>query len=506
MLEELLQMIEHLGKNISEFSYLTANQNTKRYRCIMRFFYEQYQKMNYWLRPEEVWQGVLSYGLIEDYDMEECQRDLNALVGWKNLNEQHDGTRATTIEEYLKKRFRYMMTPYAIEIERLVMHLEGVSGYGGSLQPSKLQELVRYIRQIRWWSSEQQDAAAEELWNNLVSIFKDLNEQAADYIASLNSKKSEELYSTEAFLLYKDSVIVYLQNFIQVLQSTAPEIEYWLKEARQDPLSVNRFLRQVARAKQSIPNLEEMLTEEEWHTRIEGQWGNIERWFVNDENESSNVNRLEQMAKDTIYKLVRSAVRIQEQGRHGISRRQELEIIGSWFLAMDDLNDAHRLAAYAFGLYETRHFHGIHDEGTYLADTSLWATTPEPKELSPRGHQHKQRNHAPQPVVRRKNNPTSIQEYLKKKQQEDDLLQRFLERGQLTISELTEVSTLERQQILGWIGRCLVNKNKQFQTPDGITVTLLGIPDLKEPVTLRCEDGDLEMPDFTLIFRKDETA
>ena len=463
--------------------------------------------MNYWLRPEDVLQGVRSYNLFEGYNLEECQRDLNALVAWKNLNEQHDGTRVTSIEEYLKKRFRYMITPYAIEIERLVFQLEGISGYGGSLQPSKLHEMIRYVRRIRYWSANQTDSAAEELWNNLVAIFKDLNEQAADYIASLNSKKSEELFSTEVFLLYKDSVISYLQNFIQVLQSTAPEIEHQLAHAQQDPLSKQRFLLQVARAKHAVPNLEDIeTTEQEWQERIAGQWTNIERWFIADEKESSNVSRLEQMAKDTIFKLVRSAVRIQEQGRHGISRRQELEIIGNWFFSLDDLKDAHRLAAYAFGLYETRHYHGGHDDGAYLADTSLWATTPQARELPPRGHQHKQRAHAPQPVVKRQNKTTSVEEYLRKKQQEDRLLQRFLQRGVLHMDELVEVSPLERQQILVWISRCMASKYKQFQTPDGITVALAGNVNPVERVTWHSEDGRLEIPNFKLFFRKDETA
>ncbi|KEO80919.1 TIGR02677 family protein [Tumebacillus flagellatus] len=499
-------MSEQVGKNISEFSYLTANQNTSRYRSIMRFFYTQYQKMNFWISPEEVWQGVLSYGQIQNYDLEECQRDLNALVGWKNLTEQHDGSRANSIEEYLKRRFRYMMTPYAIEIERLVIQLEGITGYGGSLQPSKLQELVRNVRRIRFWQEAETDSSAEELWDNLTMIFRELNEEAADFIASLNSKKSEELFSTDVFLLYKDKVVGYLQNFIQVLQGTAPEIAHWLKQSRLDPLSTTRFLQQVTQAKLAIPNLEDMQTEEEWRARIEGQWESIERWFINDERESSNANRLEQMTKDTIYKLVRAAVRIQEQGRRGISRRQELEIIGNWFFSLEELDEAHRLAAFAFGLYETRHYYGGHDDRPYLAETSIWDATPMERELQPRGHQHKQRAHAPQPVVKRKNNATSMHAYLQKKQQEDELLHRFLERGLLTISELEQVTVLERQQILAWISRCLSTKNKQFQTPNGVTVSVVGIPNPEQRVMLHCEDGDLEMPDFTLYFRKDDSA
>jgi len=48
-----MQVTEKLSKQISETAYLTK-ENTKRYRPILRFFYEQNQKMNYMLYKEDV--------------------------------------------------------------------------------------------------------------------------------------------------------------------------------------------------------------------------------------------------------------------------------------------------------------------------------------------------------------------------------------------------------------------------------------------------------------------
>jgi uncharacterized protein (TIGR02677 family) len=498
-------MVGPMGNEITETAYLTARSNTKRYRYIMRYFYEQYQRTNYWLQPEEIMNGVIELGLSEEYDLDKCQADLKMLENWKSLTAQHDGTRVTTIEEYLKKRFRYMMTPYAIEIERLVIQLEGVKGYGGSLQPSKLQELVHLTKRIRLWSLENKsDAEAEELWNNLIDIFKDLNEQASDYIASLNSKRSEELYATEAFLAYKDSVLTYLQSFIQVLQQSAAEIADLLRKAQLDTASADRFLEQVVLAKMALPMLDDPFSKEEWQERIYSQWHNVERWFLGTSQEPSLVSMLEQMAKDTIFKLVRSAIRIQEKGRSGISRQQELEQIGRWFLQLESMEEAHRLFAYAFGLYETRHYFGEHAEDNgYLDDTSMWDTIPQQVLLPPRGHQGRQRNPGTSPVISRKNNTVSIQQYLQKKQEEENLVQTYLSRGQVMMSELGVISALERQQLLAWISRCLANKHLQFQTPDGITIAMPNVPRI-DRILVTCDDGDLEMPNYTLYFRREE--
>lgn len=496
-------MLRSLGEEITEATYLTARTNRKRYRYIMRFFYEQYQRTNYWIQPEDVINGVLLMGFDEDYDIDKCQADLTQLEGWKNLTAQHDGTRVATIEEYLKKRYRYMMTPYAIEIERLAVQLEGAQGYGGSLQPSKFQEIVLLIRTIRWWSMDRTDTEAGELWDNLIDLFKDLHERSSDYIASLNSRRSEELFATELFLEYKESVLTYLQNFIQVLQQTAPEIAELLHQAKQDDYSTTRFLCQVVALKRTLPKLDDPMSVEQWEERIHSQWSSVERWFLGDKQEPSVVSLLEGIAKDTIFKVVRSAIRIQEKSRSGLSRQQELEQVGRWFLQTKSLEEAHELFAYAFALYETRHFFGEHAEDTgYLDETSMWDTTPQMFPLPPRGHQGRARNSSTAPVVARKSNPVSIQRYLQKKQDEDQIMEEFIRRGQVMMSELGTISTLERQLLLSWISRCLSNKHLQFQTPDGIKIAMPNVP-LLDRTVLNCEDGQLEMPNYTLFFRRE---
>lgn len=83
--KELINMTASLLKPIVETSCLNA-QNVGRYRCIMRYFYEQHQRLRYWLKPQEVHDGVTALGLLEeDYTLDQCQKDLNQLVEWGNL-------------------------------------------------------------------------------------------------------------------------------------------------------------------------------------------------------------------------------------------------------------------------------------------------------------------------------------------------------------------------------------------------------------------------------------
>ena len=47
-----MQVTDKLTKALTEAKYLNAD-NVSRYRCIMRIFFENYEKLRYWLYQEE---------------------------------------------------------------------------------------------------------------------------------------------------------------------------------------------------------------------------------------------------------------------------------------------------------------------------------------------------------------------------------------------------------------------------------------------------------------------
>ena len=49
-----MQVTDKLTKALTEAKYLNAD-NVSRYRCIMRIFFENYEKLKYWLYQEEIY-------------------------------------------------------------------------------------------------------------------------------------------------------------------------------------------------------------------------------------------------------------------------------------------------------------------------------------------------------------------------------------------------------------------------------------------------------------------
>lgn len=208
-----MKVYEKLLKQISETKYLSA-ENSYRYRPIMRCFYKHYERLEYWLYKEQIFNELKENEIFNDYTLEECERDLDALTEWQSLTRMQDTKNATSIEEFKNKKFRYQLTEYATEIERLTISLEEMEIKTSSLEP-KLFDRLRISLANLEKILELNEEETNELWNDLMTDFTKLNENYQDYLKSFNEPKTEELLEAVTFLKYKTEIIKYLREFIR---------------------------------------------------------------------------------------------------------------------------------------------------------------------------------------------------------------------------------------------------------------------------------------------------
>ncbi|MDD3240434.1 MAG: DUF2397 domain-containing protein [Lachnospira sp.] len=142
-----MQVNDKLLRQLTEVKYLNAD-NVDRYRCIMRIFYDNYEKLKYWLYQEDVYGQLKEFDYFADYRMEQCQQDLAALTEWGNLIPIQDTRRVTSIEEFKNKKYRYQMSEYSVEIERLVVRLENMFIETASLEPTLFERIRKRIEQF----------------------------------------------------------------------------------------------------------------------------------------------------------------------------------------------------------------------------------------------------------------------------------------------------------------------------------------------------------------------
>ncbi len=212
---------------IDETKYLTAD-NCQRYRRIMRCFFRETEKLHFQLYKDDIFALVTKYSDFATYTMEQLQQDLTALVQWKNLNAIQDPKRVYTIADYKNKQFRYSMSEYAVEVERMTVKLENLFMESGTLAANlsvRLYELLenaetmdtRNLRNINEW------------WRTLQADFKRLNQNYQDYLREFYSGHQEKVLKSVEFMIRKDLFITYLQDFVRDLQLNSAKIETTLR-------------------------------------------------------------------------------------------------------------------------------------------------------------------------------------------------------------------------------------------------------------------------------------
>lgn len=100
-----MQITDKLLRSLTEVKYLNAD-NVDRYRCIMRIFFENYEKLHYWMYQEEVYAQMKEDPYFAEYRPEQCLQDLTTLTEWKNLNTIQDTRKVTSIEEFKNRKYR----------------------------------------------------------------------------------------------------------------------------------------------------------------------------------------------------------------------------------------------------------------------------------------------------------------------------------------------------------------------------------------------------------------
>lgn len=218
-----MQVSDKLIKPVMEVKYLSAD-NADRYRCIMRIFFENYEKLKYRLYQEDVYEEMLKDSFFADYRPEQCLQDLTMLTEWGNLNPIQDTRKVASIAEFKNRKYRYQMSEYSVEIERLIIRLENLYIEGASLEPTLLERIRKSIEILPEIAEKDYDEV-HIWWTDLITDFVRLNQNYQDYVRDLNSLKAEKMMRTMEFLVFKDRLIDYLRGFIKGLQRNVGVIE-----------------------------------------------------------------------------------------------------------------------------------------------------------------------------------------------------------------------------------------------------------------------------------------
>lgn len=488
-------------KKIIEASYLTAD-SAAHYRTILRYFYHQHERMRDFIAPEELLEHMRSIPAFADFQEDQLHQQLAQLVKWNNLIARQDMTNAKTIEEYKKKRFRYQCTPYTVEIERMIVQLEKLGDtFQGSLERSQFDRLFQAITSLQNELENDLNKSAEEymrIWEDVFRYFQTIRTSTADYIAYINSEQTDQRMQTEAFLVYKNQFTTYLRDFIVSLQKTSLQIQHSLSELTLERLQ--HFFQKLIEHRGAIPRLEDVSSStNDWLTEYEEYWFSLRQWFLGSAVQQSELDILQWQTNEMIRRMTRYVQRIGERQQHFRSRKKDYLQLSKWFVECRDSEEAHKLSAVVFGSMTIQHLQ-LEEATTENLHVDTWDEAPTELTIKPRTVRYREKTKPGSFNSNEQKKKEQRELYLKEREQEKKLIEKYMTQGKITLSALSTVEPFIRKVLLSWIGKSMAAKNRMVKTDYGLHVKVM--LDYEKTITLQAEDGNLLMPDATFLFEE----
>lgn len=492
-----MHVTEKLIRPLTEAKYLNAD-NVDRYRSIMRIFFENYEKLKYWMYQEEVYGEMIQDPYFSEYRMDQCQQDLAALTEWKNLVAIQDTRKVSSIEEFKNKKFRYQMSEYSVEIERLVLRLENLLIEGASLEPSLLERIRRSIEQFPEMGERDRDDVYT-WWKDLNTDFIRLNQNYQDYIRDLNSVKAEEMMRTKEFLVFKDKLIEYLRNFIKGLQRNVGVIEENLRAIDQDLL--NRIFDKVIAYELAIPRVETEVSYEMIEEKTRGRYQSIYSWFVSENGKENEAGKLFDATNEIIRRITRYAAQLSEKNALGANRREEYRKVAEMFMKCEDISEAHKMSAMVFGLERPIHLKGDRPRETESMNKSVYEESALEFVLKPRIRNYHERSRRSAIRENSREKEAARSRMIEQIKQDKKKIEGLEKDGRIDFAALPVIDARVREILLKWLSDALEDSDYSARTDDGRHY-VLDMSEAKEKCVVHCEDGNFTMPKLAIVFQE----
>lgn len=471
---------------VNEANYLRA-ENFQRYREIMAYFYQEHRRMNDLLYRLDVYTHMQEQ-LDEVYLERELDQDLAMLVEWGNLETRQEMSEPKSIEEYKNRHFRYQMTETSVAIEEMLENLAlQKDQVRGALDRHSFERLLKSMGSFKEVETLEDRFGA---WQDTLTHFNSIKKNTADYIAYLNSEKVEHQMQTAAFLVFKDRFVQYLQDFVVNMQMTSYQLQSQLEEMPAEHLS--KVLEGVYDYEEKIPDVID------WEVRKErvkadfyGRWQTMYDWFIDSEQKESEYSMLIRQTNQAINRMTRLIQRFGDRMQQYRSRKKDYLHVAKWFSQVTDLEEAHQLSAYLFGVAHSQHL-AVNPLKSANKYDDMWELEPTVYEILPHIINYRRKTKATSFVRRSQDKNQAMLAFLAENRQLKEKILTYVDNDQIDLEKISLIDPQCRQILLKWLSLSFHYENRQLVTELGMEVSVQYYPDTI--IQLEADDGILSMP------------
>lgn len=280
---------------------------------------------------------------------------LESLRRWGNLTVSSSVGAPASLEDYYRRRNRYLITRAGQEVHELVEGvLAGVDEIG-DVQAGRLRDLHRTLDELA--AQLEAGATGEEVADQLRRIF-DLHErftsELTQFFAELNQWQNRyDLDATEV-QLFATVLVGYVSEKLSEIERMTRPIARSL-EAILDRLDdLLGVLRGGLAARVDDAGLGANVAVRRLKGTDRADWEHLAAWFRPPPGRVSRLDQLTRQAVAAVRTLTANVTRLSRAGLGAASRRADFARLAGFFDRAAGADEAHRIAAAAFGLGSCR--------------------------------------------------------------------------------------------------------------------------------------------------------
>ncbi len=333
------------------FRYITVEE-WRDYRAVMTTFSGTFFAE---LTPDDVHRRLTADG--SDIELAVVADRLEALRRWGNLTVSSSVGSPTSLDDYYKRRSRYLITRAGQEVADLV---EGVLSRVDEVRDVSTGRLRSMRDALLHLGTLDIDSVDPIVLADAVRAVFDPHAaftlEITQFFASINQWQSRYDLTPDELRFFAEVLVGYVSERLDEIERTARPISRYLVVLEPRVAAI------VARMSHGLAGRidEAGLGATVAATRSPGStlhdWANLSSWFVARGRELSRIDRLGREAVAAIRTLTINLTRLSRVGIGASSRRADFVRLAGFFAEVGGGRDnAHRLAAAAFGIFPARH-------------------------------------------------------------------------------------------------------------------------------------------------------
>ncbi|OED42952.1 TIGR02677 family protein [Chromatiales bacterium (ex Bugula neritina AB1)] len=486
------------------FRYL-GGEEWREYRAILSVFADTFFSE---FSPQEVIEALQSVDVVIDEAV--VPDRLESLRGWGNLAVSTSIGNPSSLDDYYRRRHRYLITRAGQEVYDVVEGILHRVDQVGDVQAGRLRDIYRALQHLNSLCDRGLETLPDGQVVDVVRAVFDPHEsfstEITQFFASINQWQSRFDLSDEEITFFAEILVGYVSEQLVEIERIARPIASQLRALSPQLDEIISHARSGLAARVDDAGLADTVSVRHSTGSQRADWDHLMRWFGAGAGVDgrSRLDALTRQALAAVRTLTANVTRLSRVGAGVASRRHDLVKLARFVHAAEHADDVQLLMAGAFGLFPSRHLGMLaEDAEDPVAIQTEWAQAPVarvPVSLRERGERNQRGSVSP---VR---NRAAERERLRHRRQRErdaetqtanELLAAVDADGRLT--EIT-VSALALRRLRMLLGASSARREPGGQRRSAIDRELQCdvTRTAGEQVIIHCDDGSLTLTDATV--------